>query len=69
MATTYTTADLARLDKAIADGVLRVSMPNGESVEYRSIDDLRKARDHVAAKLSGRRRRRAYGVYSSKGLT
>jgi hypothetical protein len=42
-----TSADLDALDAAIASGELRVSV-NDRTVEYRSIDDLLRARDHVA---------------------
>lgn len=45
-----TTADLDRLDTAIASSELRVDV-DGRSILYRSIDELKAARAHVAAVL------------------
>lgn len=46
----FTSADLDAIDRAIASGELTVR--NGESlVTYRSMDELLKARDKVAASL------------------
>jgi hypothetical protein len=42
-----TQADLDKLDKAIALGVLRVTYTSG-TVEYQSIDAMLKARAHIA---------------------
>ena len=53
----YTSSDLDRLDSAIASGVLTVEF-GGRKRTFRSIDDLLKARAHVAAQLSGRTSRR-----------
>lgn len=50
----YTKTDLDNLDVAIASGELSVNI-NGRNVTYRSIDELMKARRHVAALLEGRR--------------
>lgn len=61
----YTQDDLDRIDDAIAKGVRRVTYKD-RTIEYASIDDLRKARDHIASKLS-KRKRRAYGVYVRSG--
>lgn len=47
-----TQTDLDNLDAAIASGELKVSV-NGRSVEYRSIADLKAAREHVLAVLTG----------------
>ena len=46
----FTIAQLNALDSAIASGQLRFSY-NGKSVEYRSIDDLKKARQLVHDEL------------------
>ena len=42
-----TQANLDAIDEAIASGELRVTV-EGRTVEYRSIDDLLRARGHVA---------------------
>lgn len=42
-----TQSDLDALDRAIASAELTVTV-DGRSVTYRSISDLKKARDHVA---------------------
>lgn len=46
----YTTADLDRLDRAIASGTLTVEI-GGRRITYHDIDALLKARAHVAAQL------------------
>jgi roadblock/LC7 domain-containing protein len=46
----FTAAQLAALDAAIASGELMVQY-DGKRVEYRSMDDLLKARAFVAAQL------------------
>lgn len=48
---TFTTADLAAIDAAIASGEMRVSV-NGRTVEYRSIADLERARSLITAELA-----------------
>jgi arginase family enzyme len=48
----YTQADLDRLDRAIASGVLTVEVA-GRRMTYHSVDELLKARSHVAAQLAG----------------
>lgn len=48
---TFTTADLAAIDAAIASGEMRVSV-NGRTVEYRSIADLERARSIIQAQLA-----------------
>lgn len=47
----YTTADLDALDKAIASGALSLELA-GRKITYRSVDDLLKARDHVAGEIA-----------------
>ena len=46
----YSSADLERLDRAITFAELEVEM-DGQRVRYRSIAELRAARDHVSAVL------------------
>ncbi|MCB1902328.1 MAG: hypothetical protein KDH16_23775 [Rhodocyclaceae bacterium] len=47
----YTSTDLQRLDAAIAGGTLSIELA-GRRVVYRSMDELLKARAHVAAELA-----------------
>ncbi len=47
----HTQADLDAVKAAIASGEQSVEM-GGRKVVYRSIDDLRKARDDIAAELA-----------------
>lgn len=48
----YTQTDLARIEKAIAKGE-RVVWFGDRRVEYRSIDELRKAREDIKRELAG----------------
>lgn len=53
-----TQTDIDALDRAIASGELTVTV-DGKSVTYRSISELKRARDHVSgviATSAGRRR-------------
>ncbi|WP_321914810.1 phage head-tail joining protein [Paraburkholderia sp. J11-2] len=57
----FTQQDLDNIDRAIATGELEVRY-DGKEVKFRSIDDLKKARDLVAAELaaqSGKPRQRS----------
>jgi hypothetical protein len=47
----YQTADLQALDAAIATGELSVQV-DGRRIQYRSIEELLKARAHVASQIS-----------------
>ena len=47
----HTQADLDAIKAAIASGEQSVEVA-GRKVQYRSIDDLRKARDDIAAELA-----------------
>lgn len=47
----YTNADLEKLDKAIAGGVLEWQH-EGRRVRYQSMNDMLKARNHVAAQIA-----------------
>ena len=48
----YAQSDLDRLDAAIASGVLMVKYADGSSATYRTLQELREARGHVAGQLS-----------------
>ena len=69
-----TQQDIDALNAAIASGE-RVVVLQGQSVTYRSVDDLIKARNDLkqqmqddALALAGRRRvKRAYAYYSGRG--
>ena len=59
----YTPTDLDSIDRAIASGVLTVRYA-GKERTFRSIDELIKARAHIAAHLrSGRRSRFSTAVF------
>jgi hypothetical protein len=67
-------ADIDTLNAAIASGE-RVVVLNGQSVTYRSVDDLIKARndlkqqmqDEAAAAAGKRRTKRTYAYYQGRG--
>lgn len=64
----FTTDDLAAINRAIASGHLSVSI-SGRTVTFRSMEELRAARDLIRQDLkvtSGRDRR--YLEYNGKGL-
>lgn len=50
MATAWTQDDLAKLEKAIASGARSVSY-QGETVTYRSMDEMLRARDMIRKEL------------------
>lgn len=59
MATNYTDEDLARLDKAIAQGVLSVDFSDGRKVTFSTFEELVSRRNFVARQLgldAGRQR-------------
>lgn len=64
-----TEAHRAALEKAYLSGAVRVSY-DGKSVEYRSLDEMKRLLDEANASLSGiRRRRRFYATTrGDKGL-
>lgn len=69
MAVTQT--DIDALNEAIASGE-RVVVHNGQSVTYRSIDDLIKARNDLrnemaSAATESPRRKRFYAYYAGRG--
>jgi roadblock/LC7 domain-containing protein len=47
----YTSADLDKLDRAIAGGVLEWQHA-GRRIRYQSMDDMLKARAHVSAQIT-----------------
>jgi hypothetical protein len=49
----FTQAQIDALDEAIATGVTRGRMSNGEEVEYRSLSDMRAVRKMMAEELAG----------------
>jgi hypothetical protein len=67
MLTIWTVTDVARLERAIARGVLSVRFSDGRTVTYQSVDDLIKAlalvRQEVSA-LTSPTDRVTYGTYS-----
>lgn len=59
--------DLDRIDTAIAQGASSVTLESGERIERRSVRELIRARNYIASRMT-KRRPRAYGVYSNKGV-
>lgn len=65
----FTTADLAAVEAAIASGELSVQYAD-RKVQYRSIDELMRARDTISKELdvsAGKRRPRSFRINLSKG--
>ncbi len=67
----FTQTDLERIERAIARGERTVRHSDGRTVEYRSVDDLMKARSEIARALAPRAPRpRAYKLYNKgRGTT
>jgi hypothetical protein len=63
----FTQTQLEAIEKAIAEGVLKVKYENKE-VEYRSLDDLLKLRDLIKAELGLSARGGRRYVSTNKGL-
>lgn len=65
----WTQTDLDRIEAAIASGELRVGF-EGRNIEYRSIEELRKARAEIKAELaqSGTPIVRQIRISSTKGF-
>ena len=67
----YTESQLEALEEALASGTLRVSF-EGRSVEYRSIDEIKKAIAEVKAGLASANpatpRTRMIRVFTEKGF-
>lgn len=51
MSTTFTQADLERIDKAIAQGVLEVTFADGRSVKFSTFQELVSRRNFIARQL------------------
>lgn len=49
----WTSADLASLDAAIATGAMKVRFADGREVTYRSLSDMRSIRREIVSALSG----------------
>ena len=64
----WTAEDLANLDAAIASGSLTVRSKNGDSVTYRSLDDMLRLRALIAASLQSTPTRRVTYARPGKGL-
>lgn len=62
----YTIQQKQALERALASGVLRVTY-EGKTVEYRSLDEIKRALATVTTALSGQRVRQIR-VTASKGL-
>lgn len=67
----YTQAQIEALEQALASGTLRVTY-EGRTVEYRSVDELKKAIAEVKAALAAAdptvARSRIVRVYTEKGF-
>jgi len=67
----YSQTQLEALEAALASGTLRVTL-EGRSLEYRSVDELKKAIAEVKASLAAadpvRPRSRVVRTYTSKGF-
>lgn len=48
----FVSSDLDKLERAIADGVLRVAFADGRRVEYNTVADLMRARDMVRTEIA-----------------
>lgn len=64
----YTQADLEKVEKAIAKGALTVRDSDGKSITYRSMDELKSARDIIKKALSTVKRPRSFIARTSKGV-
>ena len=66
----YSQTQLEALEAALASGMLRVSF-EGRSVEYRSVEELKKAIAAVRAGLAAQQevpKRRVVKLYTTKGF-
>jgi len=64
----YQQSDLDNIEQAIAKGYLTVRHSDGKQVTYRSVSELKEARDVIKKALSTVPRRRAFRAKTSKGL-
>ena len=66
----YLDADLESIEQAIAKGFLTVRHSDGKTVTYRSISELKEARDIIKKALAKNTKRpaRAFVARTNKGL-
>ena len=64
---TWTTDDLARIERAIADGVTSVQYTD-RKVDYRSLDEMMQIRNLILKSLGFSNENRRVYASSSKGL-
>ena len=67
----WTADDIARIEKAIASGVLRVRFASGAETEYQSADEMLKARDRMKSEIAAAATTGEVGGFrfvTSKGL-
>ncbi len=67
----FTSDDLDAINDAIATGELLVQFADGKRVQYRSISDLIRAKQHIESSISssaGMRPRRGVRVNVNKGV-
>lgn len=67
MSTRYTQADLDALNKALATGARRVSY-NGQTVEYRDLNEMQKVRDEMERELGHTKTKRRSRAVFSRGV-
>ncbi len=67
--TNFTTDDLARIDQAIAQGVLEVRFADGRQVTFSSFKELVSRRDFVARQLGKAAGRQRLLTQFTKGVT
>jgi hypothetical protein len=65
----FTSDDLARLDKAIAQGVMAVTFADGRKVEFSSFAELTARRNFVANELGYARGRQRLHMQFRKGVS
>ncbi|MGB0467766.1 MAG: phage head-tail joining protein [Pontibacterium sp.] len=66
----FTQDDLDAITEALSTGELRVTLPDGKSIQYRSISELQRQKRMIEAELnpSTKARRRGVRVLTSKGV-
>tara|TARA_R110000868_G_scaffold150541_5_gene373791 strand:+ start:140 stop:343 length:204 start_codon:yes stop_codon:yes gene_type:complete len=64
----WTSADLDKINAAIASGVREVIYSDGSKINYRSLTDMRSVRSEIATSLSvTKTRTRVVRVFGGKG--
>jgi hypothetical protein len=69
VATTFVSADLDELDRAIAQRVLSVSFSDGRSVTFSTFDELVKRRNYISKVLGNSAGRQRLKAEFTKGTT